>query len=302
MHDVYAYGVIAASTHVELMDGYPAEGGYAEIRALQPSLGGEAAASAYVLARLGVSTKLAGSELGSGAGAHWALERLTAVGVDCRDVGVVPGTGVTEWVVSSPGHRTVFASYGRMVEASAWRPPDRADVRSSRMVCLDPFFPGSSTRAAEWCVADGVPYVTVDVASDSDIAQNAAAVVLAGEYAARTLGGRDPDDLVAEYTARCRGLVILTAGNGPVRYRRRGGRLRRSAAFDVAARDTTGAGDAFRAGVMYGLLRGMPDDDVITTASAVAAMVCCTSPGVLHTPTEIELEAFLAERPSIAGG
>ena len=295
MHDVYAYGVIAASTLVEVGDAYPPEGGYAEIRSVQRSMGGEAAGSAFVLARLGVPTKLAGSDLGTGEEARWVLERLTEAGVDCRDVAVVPGAGVTEWVVSSAGHRTIFATYGRMLAESAWRAPDRGDVRSSRMVCLDPFFPGASELVAAWCVEDGVPYVTVDVSPDSDIAVHAEAVVVAEEYAARTFGGLDPGEVMAAYIGRCRGLVVFTRGSRPVWYQRRGGALRRSEAFDVEARDTAGAGDSFRAGVVYGLLRGMPDDEVIRTASAVAAMVCRTSPGVIHCPTEPELEAFLAD-------
>jgi sulfofructose kinase len=295
MHHVYAYGVIAASTLVELGDTYPSEAGYAEIRTVRRSLGGEAAGSAFVLARLGVPTKLAGSELGTGEGAHWVIERLTAAGVDCSDVAIRAGAGVTEWVVSSSGHRTIFATYRRMLEEGAWRAPNRDDVRASRMVCLDPFFPDASNRVADWCLEDGIPYVTVDVAPDSDIAVNAEAVVVAEEYTARTFGGLHAGEVMAAYNDRCRGLVVLTRGSRPVWYQRRGGALRQSEVFEVQARDTAGAGDGFRAGVVYGLLRELPDPEVIRTASAVAAMVCQTSPGVINCPTEAELEAFLTD-------
>ncbi|NND84138.1 MAG: hypothetical protein HKN46_03220, partial [Acidimicrobiia bacterium] len=82
MHDVYAYGVIAASTVLELEDPYPAEGGYAEIRAAHRAFGGEAAGGAYVLARIGVPTKLAGSLLGNGPGADRAIALLADAGVE----------------------------------------------------------------------------------------------------------------------------------------------------------------------------------------------------------------------------
>jgi sugar/nucleoside kinase (ribokinase family) len=98
---------------------------------------------------------------------------------------------------------------------------------------------------------------------------------------------------MAAYADRCRGLVVLTRGSRPIWYQRPGGPLRRSEVFEVAARDTAGAGDSFRAGVVYGLLRGLPDHEVIRTASAVAAMVCRTSPGVIHSPTHTELAEFL---------
>jgi sugar/nucleoside kinase (ribokinase family) len=63
----------------------------------------------------------------------------------------------------------------------------------------------------------------------------------------------------------------------------------------VEVRDTTGAGDAFRAGVIDDLLRGESDEGIVTTAGAVAAMVCRTSPGVLKSPTRQELDDCLAE-------
>ncbi len=47
MHRVYAYGVVAPSTLIEPEDGYPPEGGYAELRAVHRSFGGDAAAGAH---------------------------------------------------------------------------------------------------------------------------------------------------------------------------------------------------------------------------------------------------------------
>ena len=76
----------------------------------------------------------------------------------------------------------------------------------------------------------------------------------------------------------------------------RGARIRGEAIFAVDVQDTTGAGDSFRAGIIYGMLRGFDTERMIRTASAVAALVCQGVPGVLHSPTEAELEAFLAAR------
>lgn len=292
-HDVYAYGVIAPSTLIELEDPFPAESGYAEIRTVRQSFGGEAAGGAYVLARLGVSTKLTGSELGSDDASRWVLENLSAVGVDCSGISVTVRGGVTEVVVSSRMARTIFATYGRMLADRAWAEPVRSDVRSSRMVCLDPFFGEASETVARWCREDGIPYVTVDTLPETDVAQDAAAVVISQEYADRTFGDRDVAELLEAYVGCCKGLIILTRGSGPVWYGRTGNVARQSPVFDVEVRETAGAGDSFRAGVIFGLLRGEVDDDVVRIASGLAAMVCQSSPGVLHSPTESELEAFL---------
>jgi sugar/nucleoside kinase (ribokinase family) len=65
----------------------------------------------------------------------------------------------------------------------------------------------------------------------------------------------------------------------------------------VHVRDTTGAGDSFRAGIIYGMLNGQEDEELIRTGAAVAALVCERFPGVLNSPTEGELSEFLAQQP-----
>lgn len=89
MHDVYAYGVIAPSTLIELSDDDPSPGGYAEIAGVHPSIGGTAG-GAFVLARLGVATKLNGNRLGDDDSSVRTLGLLTAAGVDCSAITLEP--------------------------------------------------------------------------------------------------------------------------------------------------------------------------------------------------------------------
>ena len=298
MHDVYAYGVIAPSTLIEILDPYPAEAGYAEIEGVRRSLGGEAASGAYVLARLGVPSKVAGSVLGTDDASRWAIEQLSVAGVDCSDIAVTSGGGATEIVITSGDQRTVFGTYRRMLSDEAWSEPRRADVAASRMVCLDPFFGEASERVARWCRDDGIPYVTIDTNPGSDLARHAEAVVISQEYADRSFGHHDPGELLGAYTERSDGLITLTRGASGVWFGRRGAEQRQLPAFAVDVRDTAGAGDSFRAGLILGLLRADGDNRVVRLASALAAMVCESSPGVLHSPTAPELDGFLSARPA----
>ena len=65
-------------------------------------------------------------------------------------------------------------------------------------------------------------------------------------------------------------------------------------AFQVDAVDTTGAGDVFRAGFIYALLRGWPTDDILRFANAAAA-VSCTRLGALGgIPTLEEVSELVA--------
>jgi sugar/nucleoside kinase (ribokinase family) len=296
MHDVYAYGVIAPSTLIELTDGFPPPAGYAEIAGIRPSIGGEAASSAYVLARLGVAVKLAGNRLGRGA--SLALDMLTAAGVDCSTIGAAEdGDGVTEVVVSHGDGRTVFGTYVRLLAEQAWDEPSEEDVRISRIVNADPFFGEQSIAVSRLCREHGRPYVTVDAPPDSEMARHAEVVIVSQEYTARTIDAADPRQVLAAYTERCRGLVVLTRGGDSTWYGRGSDPPREHRPFPVEVRDTTGAGDSFRAGIVYGMLRGLSGESLMRTASAVAALVCGRAPGVLNSPTADELSDFLASHP-----
>lgn len=67
-------------------------------------------------------------------------------------------------------------------------------------------------------------------------------------------------------------------------------------AFAVAAADTTGAGDVFRAGFIYGVLKGWTPPDILRFANAAAA-VSCTRPGAIPSvPSLDEVTQFLKRR------
>ncbi len=188
----------------------------------------------------------------------------------------------------------MLGTYKALMTNGAWNAPSEEDVRSSRIVCLDPFLGGESLQAARWCVDAGTPYVTVDASPDSEIAHRAEVLVVSEEFATREFGPHDPYELLANYTRQCHGLVVLTHGGRPVVYGRRDGDPQEFAPYPVDVRDTTGAGDSFRAGIIYAKLNGAGDEELVRTAGAVAALVCERFPGVLNSPSQVELSEFLA--------
>ena len=58
-------------------------------------------------------------------------------------------------------------------------------------------------------------------------------------------------------------------------------------------RDTTGAGDAFRGGFLYGLLKGEDIETSLKFGNAVAAIKCSSLGARTALPTRSELEEFL---------
>jgi fructokinase len=68
-------------------------------------------------------------------------------------------------------------------------------------------------------------------------------------------------------------------------------------AFSVGVLDTTGAGDAFTAGLLHGLCQGSTDlERSMRFASACGALVCQGAGAIEPQPTAAQVEAWLAAR------
>jgi sugar/nucleoside kinase (ribokinase family) len=274
MTDVYVYGMISPSlVYVLRRDfSFPERNGYAEIARSLPSIGGEAANSAIVLARLGLSVKLDGNWLNAAA-AERVAGTLAGYGIDVSRLTRTDTPGTDEIVIADGDSRTVFGNYAGFHDGPRqWNEPRAEDVAEASAVCLDPYFRAESRLAAELCVAHGKPYVTLDCRHDDYVAQHAAIVAVSHELRDPAYPGRDMGELFGEY---------LEATYKP---------------YEIEPLDTTGAGDSFRGALAYGLLQGWPDERVVDFASAVAACVCLTMPHALNAPDLEEVTAFLERR------
>jgi ribokinase len=296
MQDVYAYGVIAPSTLYVLEDDFPPQGGYAEIVGIFHSTGGEAANSAFTLSKLGVTAKLDGNWLSNDEDSRRTIKILSADGLDCSNVALKDNyLGVKEIIFTSGNARTIFGTYKKLVlDDPQWNEPRADDIRSSRLVCLDPFFGKQSETATGICIENNIPYVTVDVKPDNNIARHAEALIISEEFSQREFPTHAKEQLFELYSKNCNGLTVLTFGSETVLFGRKGSRPSSFTPFKVDVKDTTGAGDAFRAGLIYGMLKGQSDKEKVKTGCALAGMVCERFPGVLNGPTEQQLLEFIS--------
>jgi sugar/nucleoside kinase (ribokinase family) len=294
-HAVYAYGVVSSSTLYRIGASFPSAEGYAEIENRRYMTGGEAANSSIVLARLGVRVMLDGNWLGDDENGKRTKALLSEHQIDTRRLPLRKGyIGVQEIVFAAAGTRTIFGTYGCLLENADWNMPQEIDVTGAKVVCLDPFFAQPAARAAETAFNAGIPVVTVDCKYDDPLLRHTAAVVVAESYIRENYADRDRTELFRDYQAATGGLTIFTNGDAPVWYARPGEPVRHSQPYSIDPVDTTGGGDSFRAGIVYGFLKGWADEQMIDFAAAVAAINCTRFPGVLHAPTYDEVADFLS--------
>jgi sugar/nucleoside kinase (ribokinase family) len=303
MADVYLYGHVSTGIIVRLAGRYPEPDGYGEIVETLENHCGEATGSAIVLARLGVSTALEGNWIGDTPACRGTLSFLQSRGIDCSGLVIKPGyAGATEITISDGESRTVFGRYQDLLFTTPqWEPPTLERIEQAKVVCVDPNFGETTLVAARAARAAGKPLVTSDAPLDSDLATLADYLVISKElmvnYRPKALESeRARERLFEQYLERCPGLVVFTSGSRPLWYARRDGGRKEIEPFPVEMVDSAGAGDSFRGGLIYGLLRSWSDENALRFASAVAALVCTTAPGCVNPPTLEQVEAFLDER------
>jgi sugar/nucleoside kinase (ribokinase family) len=178
-----------------------------------------------------------------------------------------------------------------------WTTSSEDSIKAARCVALDPFFGKESRQVAELCVKHGKDYVTIDCHWDDFIAQQARAIVCSREFLDREYPGADRMELLAKYRAACRGLIIFTFGAQEVMYQSVGAAKPASfKPYTVEVVDTLAAGDTFRAGVVYGVLRQVSDRETVQFASACAAVSCTRFPSVYEPPTLQEVTQLMQSR------
>jgi sugar/nucleoside kinase (ribokinase family) len=303
MADVYCFGHLSTGKILRLRDRFPAADGYGEVVETLENHSGEATGTALVLANLGVSVVLEGNWIGDVPECRRTLEFLRGRGIDCSGLAVKPGyAGVTEIVISDGHTRTVFGRYCDLLFTTPqWEPPNEARIAAARIASVDPAFGAATLAVAQAAGRAGIPLVSCDARHDAPLTAACAALVVSREMMLREYPAAAADReacarLFDAYLERCPGLVVFTAGTRPVWFGRGGAPRREVEPFRVEVVDSAGAGDSFRGGLIYGMLRGWNDEACVRFACAVAALICTTAPGCVHPPALGQLEAFLLER------
>jgi sugar/nucleoside kinase (ribokinase family) len=263
--------------------------------------GGQAATVAVGCARLGWRSRFVGS-VGDDSWADIVRDQLRREGVD-PSLDVRPDAAsrlALILVAESTGDRQVFeyrdARLGIAVD-------ERLEVRAcaGRLLMLDATDPAGAEAAASGARARGIPTLA-DVdrpgpAADR-VLRHADIIVVSEGFAEAFAGshGAGPGAGLEAIDAAFRPAVAIVTLGPEGSLARCAGREIRTPGFAVDAVDTTGAGDAFRAGFLAGWLREEASaelDTILEYANATGALNCRGLGAQSRLPSAAEVSALV---------
>lgn len=176
---------------------------------------------------------------------------------------------------------------------------DPALFGGARVLHVDDVDEDGSIAAARLAVARGMT-VTSDldrVTERTPVLVESVTVPIFAEHVPPALTGEaDVEHALRKLRRPHHTLLCVTLGtDGAVALV--GDRLVRSPAFEVNAVDTTGAGDVFRAGLIYGTLAGWPIEESLRFANAAAAASCTRLGAMSGVPSLGEVQALIERQP-----
>ncbi len=265
------------------------------------SCGGQVATMLATCAALGLTTRFLGPA-GNDANGRRVLEDLALRKVDLSDVMIREADNQFAVVLvdQSTGERTVLWHRDpRLLLGDA--PIDPA-ILQGRVLHVDDVDEEASIRVARIAAQNGVT-VTSDLdrmtERTPELVKSVTVPIFAEHLPPLLTGERDPERALRKLRKVHAGLLCVTLGtNGAMALD--GDRIIHSPAFAVNAVDTTGSGDVFRAGFVFGTLAGWSTEEVLRFSNAAAAVSVTRLGAMAGAPCLSEVEALLQHGECLA--
>ncbi len=295
-YEIYMHGQILGTHSFLLKNGFLQPDEYSEIEAKYFLPGGETGTAATVLSSLGVSVRIDGTHIGTEV-APLLKEFYKDKRVDLSSLYFDSEyEGLMDYVVISDLVRSPMGFFQSLYEPDAkrrWNMPKEEDIIGCTIAAIDPFFLDATQKTAELCVKHNKPYVTIDSTHDSYIHQHSAINVVSKECTSHEqYKDKSIEEIYTLLTENTDGLVIITRGKEDIIYGRKGQQMKTMDTVPTEVKSTLGAGDTFKAGCVYGLLKNMSDDKIVRFASVCSAIAISRFPLPLNPPTMKEVEAL----------
>jgi len=290
--------------YLSLVDIYPQVNTKQEVLQWQEQGGGPVATALVALSRLGVSCSFHGI-IGDDEAGRQIRQSLADEGIDAKCLVQRKDSSSQVAFIAvekDSARRTIF---WRRPSGKALQPDELGDdfLSGSNCLLVDGLMMDATLAAVKRAREMNIP-VLLDAGSARPGMFELAGCcdyVVASEVFAEGLGWKlTPQTLLKHSKALgTRALTITLGERGSITVADR--RIIRMPAFKVEAVDTTGAGDVFHGGYIFGLLHGWDLECVVRFASATAAIKCRQMGGRTGIPSLDEVMQFLQVHDHQAG-
>ncbi len=296
--DVLGFGTNAVDFLIQVPH-YPEFNSKIELTRYDQMAGGEAASTTVGLQRLGLRAAYAG-RFGTDSAGDYGLQTLRDEGVDTTYAEQIEGakTQIAFIVIDErSGERTVIWQRDAKLAYTAADAPLEA-VERAKALHITPHDVEACIAMARRARENGV-IVSIDIDRVFDGVDELLPLVdiliASSELPAQLTGKTDRHDslreLAAKYGSSITGVTLGESGSMLLCENE----VIATPGFAVpgGCKDTTGAGDSFRVGLLYGLVTGASVEESARMANAVAALKCRAVGARTALPNKIKLDQLL---------
>lgn len=263
--------------------------------------GGPVATALVTLSRLGAKTEYLGTIAADSWGKMIRAD-LDREGVNYQNAVEIEGSESIVSVVlveEETASRSILYHHSRLPELESTH-VDPALITQARVLHLDGFHFSAAMQAATYAKEAGV-LVSFDGGAGTRLdgverlLEKVDVMIVAREFAVMHTGRGDLREAalrLLEFGAR---VVVITDGSNGSWYWD-GARELHQPAYQIAAVDTTGAGDVYHGAYLFGLLRDWTPEHCLRFATAASALKCMRPGGRGGPRSREEVEAFIANQ------
>jgi sulfofructose kinase len=273
--DLVGVGLNATDTVIPLPH-FPTAGSKVEFGVATILPGGQVASTVVACQQWGLNTRYVG-KIGDDSAADLHRSEFSRLGVEARLLTVPNVASQQSFIlVDNEGERTVLHRHD---DALSLHPEelDREWIVNARALHVDGWDTAAATLAATWARETGIPVI-----ADLDelypqveqLLEKIDYLIVSRDFPTRLTGEPDLETALRQMHSHYGNVLsAATLGHDGV-LAWDGNRFYHAPAYRVPVADTTGAGDIFHAGFIYGLLQGWPLERQLDFACAAAALNC----------------------------
>lgn len=289
--DLVGVGLNATDTLIRLPE-FPQRGSKLEYAVEHVMPGGQVASTVIACQAWGLRTRYVG-KLGDDDASRLHAREFQRTGVDAQLIHVPDAASPKSLIlVDHDGERTVLC---RRDDRLTLRPEEieREWITSARAIHVDGHDTEAATLAARWAREAGLMVVADldEIYPGVDaLIENIDYLIVSRDFPARLTGEKNLAKALRKMQVRYGSkLTAATLGpDGVLAWNGQG--FHHAAAYRVPVVDTTGAGDIFHAGFIYGLLQDWPLEKSLDFGCAAAALNCTAvgARGAIQPVADIE--------------